>query len=161
GLRRLPTLTAIRMLPLEGIKAMRYPILTVSVLLTLSGCAATTTFVDRTNGQEYVGKTGSTATSEGDISALIEGSTYNGRWIYSASGGGYSLATGTAVSGGAMAVGTATGIAVSAQGNGLINIRDAAGSHIRCVFSFNEFSDTGIGACQRNDGREYDLRIKR
>jgi hypothetical protein len=104
--------------------------LIVASLFALTGCAASVTFVDRTNGEEYIGKTGGTSRAEGQLS-------------------------------GTAAFGTATGVAVSAHGNGLINMRDMAGSYIRCVFSFNGLSNTGIGECQRNDGRQYDLRIKR
>ncbi len=143
---------------------MRFSIqcLAIAVSALLCGCAATVTLVDRTDGQEYVGRTiGGTATSEGKLSVLVQGSTYTGHWIYSASGGGYSLGTGVAFAPGATAVGTASAVALSAQGNGLIDMRNEAGKFIRCVFSFNGFSNTGIGECQRNDGRLYDLRIKR
>jgi hypothetical protein len=62
---------------------------------------------------------------------MIEGSTYSGHWIYSANGGGYSLATGIATSGGKTSFGTASAIGVSAQGNGLINIRSDNGMGYR------------------------------
>lgn len=140
---------------------MRFTPLCLVAAGLLCGCAATATFVDRTNGQEYTGKTGGTGRSEGSLTAVIEGSTYTGHWIYSASGGAYSLGTGVAFARGTTAVGTGSAIAVSAQGNGLIDIRDGAGHFIRCVFTFNAFSNTGIGECQRNDGRLYDLRITR
>jgi len=136
--------------------------LAVAMAGLLCGCAATVTFVDRNNGQEYAGKTvGGTGRAHGRLSAVIEGSTYTGQWIYSAMGGAYSLGTGIAFAHGATAVGTGSAVAVSAQGNGLIDMRDEAGQFIRCVFSFNGFSNTGIGECQRNDGRLYDLRITR
>ncbi len=140
---------------------MRFTFLSFVAAGLLCGCAATTTFVDRTNGQEYTGETGGTGRSEGSLTAVIEGSTYTGHWIYSARGGAYSLGTGVAFAHGTTAVGTGSAIAVSAQGNGLIDIRDGAGHFIRCVFSFNAFSNTGLGECQRNDGRLYDLRITR
>jgi len=131
------------------------------VIVSLCGCAATVTFVDRTDGHEYIGKSGGTGRAEGELSALIEGSTYTGHWIYTANGGGYSLATGAAFSGRASAFGSASAVNIFAQGNGLINIRSDTGQFMRCVFNFNGMSNTGIGECQRNDGREYDLRIKR
>lgn len=140
---------------------MRFALLSLLFVGLLCGCAATVTLVDRTNGQEYTGKTGGTGRSEGGLTAVIEGSTYTGHWIYSASGGAYSLGTGVAFAHGTTAVATGSAIAVSAQGNGLIDMRDGAGHFIRCVFSFNAFSNTGIGECQRNDGRLYDLRVTR
>jgi hypothetical protein len=118
-------------------------------------------FIDRTDGQEYAGSTGGTMSGDGDISAMIEGTSYSGHWIYSASGGGYSLGTASAYSGGTSAFGTGTALGVSAQGNGLINMRSASGQFMRCVFNFNTLSNRGIGECLRNDGRPYDLRIKR
>lgn len=135
--------------------------LAIALAASLCGCAATVTFVDRTNGNEYVGHTGGTGASHGALSAQIDGSDYTGHWIYSASGGGYSLGTGFGVANGVAAVGSASALAISAQGNGLIDMRDAGSRFIRCVFSFNAFSNTGIGECQRNDGRLYDLRIRR
>lgn len=140
---------------------MRFTLLWLATAGLLCGCAATVTFVDRTNGQEYTGATGGTARARGSLSAVIEGSTYTGHWIYSANGGAYSLGTGVAFAHGTTAVSTGSAVAVSAQGNGLIDIRDGTGHFIRCVFSFNGFSNTGIGECQRNDGRLYDLRIER
>lgn len=133
----------------------------LTLTLALGGCAASATFVDRTNGDEYAGKTGGTAHGDGEISALIEGVSYAGHWIVSASGGGFSLGTGFASSGHATAFGTSTGIGISAQNNGLINMKAADGQLMRCVFEFNGLSNHGIGECERNDGRQYDLRIKR
>jgi len=43
----------------------------------------------------------------------------------------------------------------------MVNIRNDAGQFIRCVFDFSGLTNTGIGECQRNDGRQYDLRIQR
>jgi|GEM_PF-2916938 len=136
-------------------------ILILFAVLALSGCAAGLTFVDRSDGQEYVGTTGGTMGGDGNVSATIEGVPYNGHWIYSASGGSYSLSTVNAFSGTASAFGTGTAIGVSAQGNGLINMRADSGQFLRCVFNFNTMSNRGIGECLRNDGRQYDLRIKR
>jgi hypothetical protein len=139
---------------------MRTGVLAILILL-LNGCAASLTFVDRTDGQEYFGKTGGTMSSDGKLSALIEDTLYSGSWIYSAGGGGYTLGTATATTGTTSAVATGTAFAISAQGNGLMNMRSESGAFIRCVFNFNTLSDRGIGECRRNDGRLYDLKIKR
>lgn len=135
--------------------------LLVAVACIGSGCAARLIFVDRTDGTEYHGTTGGTAGSEGQLNAEIDGSSYTGTWIYSASGGGYSLGTGVATSGATTAMVTSSAIGVSASGNGMMHMKAASGSFIRCVFSFNEFTDSGIGECLRNDGRQYDVRIRR
>ncbi|MEO8998340.1 MAG: hypothetical protein ABI227_05910 [Rhodanobacter sp.] len=131
------------------------------VAMGLVGCAANLTFVDRTTGQEYVGKTGGTMSGDGNVTAAIEGEQYAGTWIYEPSGGGYSLTTAGAISGGQAAYGQAVGVGISAHGNGLLNMRADSGHFLRCVFTFNAMSNHGIGECQRNDGRPYDLRVKR
>lgn len=147
------------------------------VFALLSGCAAKLNFIDRSNGEIHIGTTGGTSGGSGDATATIDGVKFSGPWIYSASGGGYSLsnfsstssATGTATSGLSTATthgfgstnGSMSTFAVSAHGNGLINLRGENGMYMRCVFSFNTMSNTGIGQCLRNDGREYDLTIKR
>lgn len=136
-------------------------LLSVFFALLLTGCAATLTMVDRTTGQEYIGKTGGTMGGDGECSANIEGVAYAGHWVYSANGGGYSLATANVTSGAYSAFGTGSAVGVSAQGNGLINMRASSGEFIRCVFSFNTMNNHGIGECLRNDGRQYDLHLKR
>ena len=135
----------------------------------LSGCAAQLTFIDRTDGSIHLGTSGSTASSGGEASVMIAGVLYKGPWVYSARGGGYSIgnafgsATVVMPSGTSTAFGAAssTALIASAQGNGLINLRADNGTFMRCIFSFNSLSSSGIGQCQRNDGREFDLTIKR
>lgn len=135
----------------------------------ISGCAAQLTFIDRTDGSIHLGTSGSTASSGGEANVTIAGVLYRGPWVYSASGGGYSIgnAFGSASvvrPGGtytAFGAASSTAVIASAQGNELINLRADNGTFMRCVFSFNGLSSSGIGQCQRNDGREFDLTIKR
>lgn len=134
----------------------------------LGGCSAQLTFIDRADGQRYTGVTQSTAGNSGEASAQIDGATYSGDWIYSSSGGGYSLsssvANATAFGTGGMA--TARGQSftstsyVATSGNGLIALRGPSHA-MRCVFNFNTMSNTGTGSCERTDGRLYDLMIRR
>lgn len=151
-------------------------LLLVAVVL-LSGCAAKLSLIDRSNGTIHLGTTGSTAASSGEASVAIDGVKYSGQWVYSQNGGGYSLGTGFANgtsngtitgSGGTAFVNSnsqqtvvTSNYIASAQGNGLINLRADNGSFIRCVFSFNSMSNSGLGQCARNDGREFDLTIVR
>jgi tetratricopeptide (TPR) repeat protein len=76
---------------------------------------------------------------------------------------GFSGMSGTAYSGAKAAsfYGTGNSFSVnsSAQGNGLLNMTGSNGSFIKCVFDYNKSSNSGIGKCQRNDGRIYDLTI--
>jgi hypothetical protein len=108
-------------------------------LVLVSGCAARLNFIDRTNGLVHMGSTGGTLGSSGEATATIDGECYSGSWIYSASGGSYSLtnfnsissASGTATSGLATATvqgfGTSTGsssaFVMSAHGNGMLHLR--------------------------------------
>lgn len=153
------------------------------VTTLMAGCAGKFTLIDRSNGQIYNGSTdGSTMAGSGNATLLIEGETYSGPWIYQANGGSFSftnfssnssisgsattlglrggLAT-TTINGVGTSSGSATGLGVSAVGNGMINARAASGEFVRCVFTFNTMSNTGIGECLRNDGRTYDLNVKR
>ncbi len=162
---------------------MQFPKLAVVFLVAaLSGCAAKFTFIDRADGQIYSGVTdGGTMSGSGNASLQIEGETYTGPWIYQASGGSFgfsnfgstSTAYGSATNIGGKAMntttlsgtgttsGSSTAIGVTAVGNGMINARASSGRFIRCVFTFNTMNNTGIGECLRNDGRAYDLNVKR
>ena len=40
-------------------------------------------------------------------------------------------------------------------------MRAPDGTFVRCVFTFNTMGNTGLGQCLRNDGRKFDLLIKR
>lgn len=133
----------------------------VAVISMLSGCAAQVTFIDRSNGETYVGKTGGTASGQGDITANVEGQPYSGTWIYERSGDGFALGTAYASSGTHTAVAQGESMVVGATGNGQIDMRASSGLFIRCVFNFNSMSNRGIGECLRNDGRTYDLHISR
>lgn len=137
-----------------------------ALAIALAGCAASMEFIDRTNGATYQGVSGSTAGSKGTATATIEGETYSGTWVYTPSGGGYSLGTSTGssvASDGSIATATVTSgtMTVSAHGKGLLTLRGDRGGYVRCVFNFNAWSDTGIGECARNDGRLFDLTIDR
>lgn len=165
----------------QGERNFKIALLIVAGLV--SGCAGKFTLIDRSDGQIYSGSTdGSTMGGSGNATLLIEGESYSGPWIYQASGGSFNFtnfADTSSVSGSATTVGpkggmatttlngigtasgSATTLGASAVGNGMINARAASGRFVRCVFSFNTMSNTGIGECLRNDGRTYDLNVKR
>ena len=144
---------------------MKYKLLLLALLLT--GCSAKLTFIDNTDGKAYFGHVPSATSSTGQATALIGGVQYSGPWVFSAQGGGMSIGfggmSGTAYSGAKSAsfYGTsdALSFASSAQGNGLLNMTGSDGSFIKCVFDYNKSSSSGIGKCQRNDNRIYDLTI--
>lgn len=166
----------------DGLNKRTFVLLSIGLAL-ISGCAAKFTIIDRSDGQIYMGTTdGATMGGSGYASLVIEGETYSGPWIYQSSGGSFgfgsfsstAVASGSATTIGARGgvgtttlggVGTASGTSssygVSAVGNGMINARSSSGKFVRCVFSFNTMNNTGIGECLRNDGRTYDLNVKR
>ena len=133
----------------------------------MTGCSAKLTFIDNTDGKAYIGHVPSATSSTGQATALIGGVQYSGPWVFSAQGGGVSVGfsnvSGTAFSGARsgsfFGSGSSFGISDSAQGNGLLNMQGVDGSFIKCVFDYNKSSNSGIGKCQRNDGRIYDLTI--
>lgn len=134
--------------------------------LFLIGCTANIALIDRTNGNYYKGKTiGAALGGNGELQVNVDGLDYKGTWTYSAMGGSYSIgsATTSVYGGGVYASGNSFGnsLNMSAQGKGLINMKADNGSFIRCVFDFNEWSGSGIGECQRNDGRLFDLTVKK
>jgi hypothetical protein len=139
---------------------MRFSLLLV--VLLLSGCAVSSTFIDRSTGTEYRGKTlGGTLSSLGELQAEIEGEAYQGSWVYMASGGSVIAGTGTTVtSSGSTAFGSLSAFGIPTGGKGTVNMKGEKGSLIRCVYEWNDWTSSGIGECERNDGRRYDLRLK-
>lgn len=137
----------------------------LSLLVLLSGCAANLQFTDRQTGVTYTGQTGATVGSSGELHANIAGEHYAGQWIYTPSGGGYTIgsmnSSAVGPAGYSSSYGTVSGFTTSASGNGLMTMHGDSGSYLRCVFNFNSFSNTGIGECQRNDGKLFDVTIKR
>ena len=149
-----------------------------SCALLLSGCAAQLSFIDRVDGSKYAGRTGSTAGGAGAAQAEIAGRSYTGEWIFQRSGGSMmlgsmgtsSFGSGTVQSGTNSAflygfgstTGSMSALAVPTSGQGMLHLRAVeGGSHVRCIFTFNAMGNTGIGECRREDGREFDLLIKR
>lgn len=154
----------------------------VGIALLQAGCAGKFTLIDRTSGETHTGVTdGSTIGGNGNVVLNIEGEDYRGPWVYQASGGSFSFSNfstasnafvsanamgprgfGTAqLNGTGVSNGSASAFGVSAVGNGMINARAASGKFVRCVFTFNTMNNTGIGECARNDGRIYDLNVRR
>lgn len=154
----------------------------IAFMLSLSACSGKFTLIDRANGDIHTGVTdGSTMSGSGSVVLNIEGEEYRGPWIYQASGGTFSFSnfsttsnafvTGSALgprglstaqmTGTETSNGTASALGVSAVGNGMINAKSQSGKFVRCIFTFNTMNNTGIGECARNDGRAYDLNVRR
>lgn len=135
---------------------MKY-VLLASILLT--GCAHGLDLISRDNS----GNGSGVAQEMGkQITITLNGKTYKGTYIYD--GGAVistsSAATATAYSGYRSA--TANGYGTSStyipgSGNGKILASSGDGT-IRCDFTYAK--GTGIGYCQDNTGKEYDLLIR-
>lgn len=134
----------------------------VFIFFSIGGCSVTATLVDRSTGIEYRGKSvGNVYASEGRLQSEIDGETFIGSWSYMATGGSSTIGSGSVItSSGTSAVGTISAFDISAAGRGVVNMKGDNGSLIRCVYDWNEWSSSGIGECERNDGRKYDLRLK-
>ncbi len=98
-------------------------------------------------------------TPGGDISIVLKGKTYNGKWVYMANGGTVGLGTATAFSGVQSATATGTFIGAPVQGNGSFLATASDGSRLRCVFNYNQWSNSGVGTCEDSEGEIYDLQI--
>lgn len=137
----------------------------ILITFLLTSCAASLKFIDQQTGDMYYGKTDSTLGSNGKMTAEIENEIYQGDWTYSASGGSFTLGTSSAfatgTAGSASAYGTSTAVSAPMSGGGLITMKGNKGGYVRCVFNFSEFSNTGIGQCLRNDGKQFDITISR
>ena len=126
------------------------------------GCSAKLKFIDQQNGNAYYGETGSTIRSNGNIAATIENEHYSGEWMYSASGGGFTMSSMQIVgSTTGTANGFGTGVTAPMSGNGLITMKGDNNGYIRCIYNFSQWSDSGSGECLRNDGKKFDVIINR
>lgn len=128
--------------------------------ICLTGCAYTCDIylTGRTSGiTAHTKVVVTTGHSSGDVTLTINGKTYTGRWVYVSGSGSLNLATATVVSG--SHVGSTTGMAVGlpSGGNGTMNLKAPDGSTLRCVYDYSEWSSSGVGVCQGNDGEVYDV----
>ncbi len=135
----------------------------------IGGCSTQgqLTFIDNVDGKMYYGQIPSAISSNGQAIAQISNVQYIGPWLYSAQGRGISFSF-TELSGSAFSstktaslFGTENsfGVNTAAQGNGLLGMTGSDGSFIKCIFDYNTSSKSGIGKCQRNDNRLYDLLV--
>ena len=58
------------------------------------------------------------------------------------------------------AFGSLSAFGIPTGGKDTVNMKGEKGSLIRCVYEWNDWTVSGIGECERNDGRRYDLRLK-
>lgn len=134
----------------------------LAAVLLVSGCSHQVTLMERGGTMMGSGTVPGTLMNSGAIKINLAGEEYDGRWVLS-KGGSFNLASMSGTAYGPGGVGSATavgsGVNMNASGNGNILARSAAGKGLRCVFDYSGFSRTGIGLCQDDDGRLYDMQI--
>ena len=135
------------------------PLVALLVLL-LSGCAHTlyvTAHHSPVTGQTVI------TTTPGHPSGLLMlelgGKTFTGRWVYMSAGGTVTLASAIATNGMRSATATGTAFGIPTSGNGSIVLSAPDGDSLRCVFTYSEWSSSGIGECQDSHDEGYDLQI--
>lgn len=130
-------------------------------VLLACGCAYQLTLIPQAGGEKGEG----VANEAGRVvNITLRGKTYTGRYVYGGEPGlafTSSIATGTAISGGAMTTATGTGFGVTTyvpgSGNGRILVHSEDGDALRCEFMYSEGS--GLGLCEDNAKQLYDLII--
>jgi hypothetical protein len=138
---------------------MRHPACLL-LLISLSGCAHSLYFTARhsaASGQTVISTT--PGHPSGMLTVMLGGKTFTGRWLYMSGAGTVSMATATMTTGLRTSTATGTGIGIPTSGNGSIVLASADGDTLRCVFTYSEWSSSGIGECQDNHGETYDLQI--
>lgn len=138
------------------------PIVVAVALLSVGGCSHTVHVIGRAgapSGTTTVATGGQGGS--GDMTLPLDGKVYNGRWVYVPSGGGIGLTTATAYNGWHSATATGTTVMPPMGGNGSLLLSAGAGDTLRCMFNYSSWHSTGIGECQDDAGRSYDLQITR
>jgi len=129
-------------------------------LLALNACGHNLYLVGRTSGATGSARIVTTPGHPGgDVTILLAGKTYTGRWVYMSNGGSVSLDTATVTSSGQTATATGAGVSAPMQGNGSIIASAPDGSSLRCVFNYSEWNSSGLGVCRDSKGEIYDLQI--
>ena len=121
--------------------------------LALAGCSYNLILMNRDTGAMGTGQAREAGINAGDLSIVINGKTYTGRWVAAEEGeqtfiggraGNTPFHVTSATSGGS--VGTAL-------------LRAPDGDTLRCKFRYSGMSGTGIGECQDRAGTLYDMQI--
>lgn len=97
--------------------------------------------------------------SNGQMTIKLDGKTYAGPWVYVPSGGSIGFGSGAVLSGSASATVSTSSLSIGADGGGSAFLRSEDGSTLRCRFNYSIMSDTGLGECQSDKGRMFDLQI--
>ena len=130
--------------------------------LSLTGCTHNHTLYVAARHSAESGQTVVTTTPghpSGLLTLELGGKTFTGRWVYMSAGGTVTLASATATNGMRSATATGTAFGIPTSGNGSIVLSAPDGDSLRCVFTYSEWSSSGIGECQDSHDEGYDLQI--
>lgn len=95
----------------------------------------------------------------GDVTIVLKGKTYTGRWVYVSGAGSVGLSTATVASGLPTATGTGMAVGLPSGGNGIVDATASDGSSLHCLYQYSAWSRSGAGICKGSDGEIYDLQI--
>ena len=136
-------------------KAMQFSKLGLMALVfIISGCSHQLALYSSNgeNGRGVANESGKTVTIE------LSGKTYRGNYVYSSGGVGISTGIGSGNIGGSTIqmsnIGTTYAVG---SGDGRIFVRSNDNLSIKCEFKYADGS--GLGICQRSDGKMFDLVI--
>lgn len=138
---------------------MRELFAALAAMALLSGCAHAIVLSPRGGGAAGHGSAPMALGNSGRISVALNSQTYSGLWTYVPDGGSLTLLNGVATSQNGLVSVHGAAASTSTRGAGLANLSAADGSSMRCEFTYSEWSGTGVGVCQRNDGALYDIHI--
>lgn len=130
------------------------------IALMLSGCAHQFDLYSRDGS---AGGSGTANEAGKKITILLDGETYFGTYTYNGGqtiiNNSYGTATAYSNNRTVRAYGNSVGTSyIPGSGLGRIFAHANSGKSIRCEFEFHQGS--GLGACQDNDNKSYDLVIK-
>lgn len=128
-------------------------LLVVAFCGLLFGCGHNISLMARDSGETGVGHAPSGWGNSGEMTVVLKGQTYKGKWVYAA-GGSFGLLN---TYGANPTTGTVIGVSGSGIGNALL--RSVSGKSLRCEFKYSEWTGTGLGVCQDGDGKLYDMQI--
>jgi hypothetical protein len=91
--------------------------------------------------------------NSGNLTVKLGDVTYTGKWLYT-HGGSYSLLNTYGAHPNMEAA-----VDMSGRGVGNALLTSTSGKRLRCEFNHREWSIIGIGVCQSDDGKVYDIQI--
>ena len=130
-------------------------VIALITFLSVTGCAHKLALHPREGGATFQGVADESGRK---VELQVDGEVYKGTYVYDGGGVIIGNSTGFGVAGSSVmqSTGIYTGYAPG-SGNGQWYARSSSGTSIRCEFLYKDGS--GLGVCERNDGKVYDLQI--